>query len=603
MAAAAARSAQSRFDGGEFQGYRWMDNSVESRREGEAARCAKLYTEIVANANKLYRSMHPEEEEESDLEIGVFGTQYSQAVLMVGRVCCEADENLQPVPDPLNLNPQSLLLEPIFTGGPGASGRGKRLILNVQALDSYTLFPGCVVGVIGRTSPNSCGGELVAEGMVTGAGLEWGRKATNEEPSISLEVAHADSAPIHVVCASGPFQSVKGKVHGGQRLELIAKYVSDFKPGVLILMGPFMDADFMEATLLEEVETPMSFEDKFNKEILPRLVKLALTCRETRTHLILLPSLSECCFTYPLPQPTVMAMKAYEPWATLAKHLEPMRHVRLGGNPCSISINDMMLYVTSTDPLRSFTAEILMKAPEARPKVDLALEQFVSHRSLFPLSPPVVPIDPNKLRAGSLRMPDSTDIVIFPSLLQPFGKEAGGRYFINCGIFTRDTGTGSIASIFISPQKDADRLASRVKIETVKIWAMPYPDSLLPSAQFFLVHSSMLTADVRAVVEEGWERYSRMTPQKVRILDLFIVFLAYLSVIQFVYMWLVGTFPYNSFLSGFWATMGTAALTCCYRIQLTGGRDTFKEVGPERAYADYLVCAGVLFFSCVNFLG
>ncbi|EER05272.1 hypothetical protein Pmar_PMAR027912 [Perkinsus marinus ATCC 50983] len=232
--------------------------------------------------------MHPEEEEGEDLEMGVFGTQYSQAVLMVGRVCCEADENLQPVPESLNLNAHSLLLEPIFTGvlpgGPGASGRGKRLILNVQALDSYTVFPGCVVGVIGRTSPNSCGGELLAEAMVTGAGLQWSRKTSGEEPAISLEVAHADGAPIHVLSASGPFQSLKGKVMGGQRLDVITQYVSDIKPGVLILMGPYMDVDYMEATVAEEVETPMSFEDTFNKEILPRLIKLALTCRETRTH-------------------------------------------------------------------------------------------------------------------------------------------------------------------------------------------------------------------------------------------------------------------------------------------------------------------------------
>ncbi|EEQ99466.1 Defender against cell death, putative [Perkinsus marinus ATCC 50983] len=113
----------------------------------------------------------------------------------------------------------------------------------------------------------------------------------------------------------------------------------------------------------------------------------------------------------------------------------------------------------------------------------------------------------------------------------------------------------------------------------------------------------MLVADIRVMLEEGWEKYNGMTPQKIKILDLFIVFLAYLSVVQFAYMWVVGTFPYNSFLSGLWATMGTAVLTCCYRIQLTSGQDTFKEVGPERAYADYLVCAGVLFFSCVNFLG
>lgn len=31
------------------------------------------------------------------------------------------------------------------------------------------------------------------------------------------------------------------------------RYVSDIKPGVLILMGPYMDVDYMEATVAEEV--------------------------------------------------------------------------------------------------------------------------------------------------------------------------------------------------------------------------------------------------------------------------------------------------------------------------------------------------------------
>ncbi|KAF4677788.1 DNA polymerase alpha subunit B [Perkinsus chesapeaki] len=603
--AAVRTAAQSRFDDPAFQGYRWMDNSVESRREGEASRCAKLYTEVVANANKLYRTLHPEEEDEGDLEIGVFGTQYSQPVLMVGRVCCEADENLQPVPEPLNLNPQSLLLEPIFTGGPGVSGRGRRLVLNVQSLDSYTVFPGCVVGVVGRTSPNSCGSEILAEAMVTGAGEQWVKKDAVNEQTISLEIAHTDGSPIHIVCASGPFQTIKGTAKGGERLDILSKYISDFKPAVLLLMGPFLDADVMEATLFDGVENPVSFEDTFNKAILPRIVKLALGCRETRTHrlvpwlsnssslrsdamavgfglellLIIIPSLNECCFNYPLPQPTLMAMRAYEPWATLAKHLEPMRHVRLGPNPCSIRLNDVTFYVTSADPFKSFTSEILSKAPgnENRPnKIELALEQFVSHRSLFPMSPSPLLIDANKLRAGSLRMPDATGIVVFPSIVHHFSKQIGGRLFLNCGVFTKGTGSGSMLSVFISPGGEkSESIESRVKTEF-----------------FSTSRLGIMISDIRSIVGEGWDKYNKMTPQKVKLLDLYIVFLAYLAAMQFSYMWLVGTFPYNSFLSGFWATMGTAALTCCYRIQLLSGRETFKEVGPERAYADYLVCAG-----------
>ncbi len=87
--------------------------------------------------------------------------------------------------------------------------------------------------------------------------------------------------------------------------------------------------------------------------------------------------------------------------------------------------------------------------------------------------------------------------------------------------------------------------------------------------------------------------------------------------VQLLYVALVGSFPFNSFLSGFFAALGTAVLTSkstpsntfslfsfsvCLRIQLTSPA-LFHNISAERAFADWLVCMLLLHTACVNFLG
>lgn len=53
----------------------------------------------------------------------------------------------------------------------------------------------------------------------------------------------------------------------------------------------------------------------------------------------------------------------------------------------------------------------------------------------------------------------------------------------------------------------------------------------------------------------------RGTPTKVKVMDLYLVYVMLTGAIQFAYMLLVGTFPFNSFLSGFISTLGCFVLT------------------------------------------
>ena len=53
------------------------------------------------------------------------------------------------------------------------------------------------------------------------------------------------------------------------------------------------------------------------------------------------------------------------------------------------------------------------------------------------------------------------------------------------------------------------------------------------------------------------ERYKKETTLQVKYLDVFISFAAATAFLQAVYCFIVGTYPFNSFLSGFIISLGT----------------------------------------------
>ena len=64
-----------------------------------------------------------------------------------------------------------------------------------------------------------------------------------------------------------------------------------------------------------------------------------------------------------------------------------------------------------------------------------------------------------------------------------------------------------------------------------------------------------------AIFSELRKSYTSTTPKQAKILDVFLIYVLLTGVIQFVYCCIVGTFPFNSFLSGFGCTVGVFVLT------------------------------------------
>jgi len=105
-------------------------------------------------------------------------------------------------------------------------------------------------------------------------------------------------------------------------------------------------------------------------------------------------------------------------------------------------------------------------------------------------------------------------------------------------------------------------------------------------------------------IQALWKSYTDETPSRLKVIDSFLAFIMFSGVVQFAYCVLVTTFPYNAFLSGFASTIGQFVLTASLRSQVNPvNREQFKNVSPQRAFADFTVGSIVLHFFVFNFLG
>ncbi|TFK29325.1 oligosaccharyl transferase epsilon subunit [Coprinopsis marcescibilis] len=101
-----------------------------------------------------------------------------------------------------------------------------------------------------------------------------------------------------------------------------------------------------------------------------------------------------------------------------------------------------------------------------------------------------------------------------------------------------------------------------------------------------------------------WNSYNDQTSNRLKFIDSFLVYLMLSGIVQFAYCVLVTSFPYNAFLSGFSSTVGQFVLAASLRSQVNpANKDEFKEVSPERAFADFALGSIVLHFFVYNFLG
>ena len=98
--------------------------------------------------------------------------------------------------------------------------------------------------------------------------------------------------------------------------------------------------------------------------------------------------------------------------------------------------------------------------------------------------------------------------------------------------------------------------------------------------------------------------YESLVFQKLKIIDAYLVYIFFTGVFQFLYCCLVGTFPFNAFLSGFISSVASFVLGVCLRLQVNpANKSQFSSISPERGFADFIFAHVILHLIVMNFIG
>lgn len=104
------------------------------------------------------------------------------------------------------------------------------------------------------------------------------------------------------------------------------------------------------------------------------------------------------------------------------------------------------------------------------------------------------------------------------------------------------------------------------------------------------------------VFEEVKEAYFSKVPENIQVLDSFILFMVFISIVQAIYCLLIQTtYPLDSLIGGIFCTTGTALLVSALRVQLTCP-SYFGNVSPKTAFSDFVICCIVFFIGCASVL-
>lgn len=106
------------------------------------------------------------------------------------------------------------------------------------------------------------------------------------------------------------------------------------------------------------------------------------------------------------------------------------------------------------------------------------------------------------------------------------------------------------------------------------------------------------------VLKKFCSEYVTKTPKKLKLVDIYLGYILLTGVIQFAYCCLVGTFPFNSFLSGFISSVSCFVLGVCLRLQANfQNKSIFAGITPERGFADFIFAHVILHLVVMNFIG
>jgi DNA polymerase alpha subunit B len=385
------------------------------------------------------------------------GVPSQDTVVCFGRVCCEAAEG--------KINKTSVMLE----GGRMEGGQRVKLVLS--ELGAYALFPGQFVVVEGI---NSSGGRMVVTKLCEGV-----PRPLPTSPAAQLARVHHSAqpgcqggAPLKVMVGCGPFCCSDNLDYEPLR-DLLhqATKGSQGPVDVLVLTGPFVDANHpavakgaVEMTAQDGAAETVDLATLFYYKVSSLLEALYDNDPGLGLQIVLVPSLSDAHHDHVFPQPPLgdhVPGGVKSPFFPDEKLFRldlpltssgPSKRLHVVGNPSLLTINEVVVAVTSTDVLMQLGKEEVALRPVASNRIDRLVDHLLLQQSFYPLYP--APADaPLDLRFNDKwRLPLSPDLLVTPSRLATFAKRLpNGTLALNPGQLAKGGAGGTYAVLTVHP--------------------------------------------------------------------------------------------------------------------------------------------------------
>ncbi|QDS77128.1 hypothetical protein FKW77_001101 [Venturia effusa] len=394
-----------------------------------------------------------------NLEDSAFGNPARESqseVVAVGRIASDSMEG--------KLNTPSLVLE-----GSRKSGSGHRVPLRVEKLSSYTFFPGKIVALKGT---NASGQFFSVTEVLEMPQMNRAATMPDEIDAVNERLQAGDDGietrPLTTLMASGPYTNEDDLDYCPFNALLDA--AKEAHADTLILCGPFVDVEHPKIRD-GDIDFPADFKVQPDQATLTDVFRCfisrplqALVKALPSISIILCPSLRD-----------VMSKHAAWPQDRVAK-----QGLNLGGkqiiivpNPMTIAVNENVFGMTSLDVLDQLRLSSVTSGKANQENIlARTCTQLIEQRHYFPLMPAAEPqpaanvdvgdamqfkgigasLDVSFLKLGEFHQ-IVPDVLILPSVLNPFTKVVNGVVCINPGNLSKRKGPGTYARMTLAPRE------------------------------------------------------------------------------------------------------------------------------------------------------
>ncbi|RCK67412.1 Dolichyl-diphosphooligosaccharide--protein glycosyltransferase subunit DAD1 [Candida viswanathii] len=109
--------------------------------------------------------------------------------------------------------------------------------------------------------------------------------------------------------------------------------------------------------------------------------------------------------------------------------------------------------------------------------------------------------------------------------------------------------------------------------------------------------------ELKSTINTTVSDYFKSLTPRLKLIDFFLTFLVALGVLQFIYVILIGNFPFNAFLGGFISCVGQFVLLVSLRLQINdSNKKLFDGISPERSFGDFIFASLILHFIVIHFI-